>query len=190
MKTVVLSLCLTMLVAPAITRGATDPTVQDVLLTALAGPDGEYAAFAEYSAIIEKHGAVAPYVNIRGAETRHINALQRQCEKYGVTVPENTYLGKITAPANLIEAAKQGVVAEERNVAMYDALLAKMKDHPDLTRVFSNLQRCSREMHLPAFQAAAEGKPGVCCGGGMGKGRGPCGGGGQQRRGQSSPPQS
>jgi hypothetical protein len=188
MKTLILSLSLVMLGASATTRGATDAAVKDVLMTALTGPDGEYAAYAEYTAIIEKHGQVAPYVNIREAEARHINALKRQCEKYGVAIPENSYLGKITAPTNLVEAAKQGVVAEERNVAMYDALLAKAKDYPDLTRVFSNLQRCSQEMHLPAFKAAAEGKTVPTCGAGRGngQGRGPGGGCGRHRHGQAN----
>jgi rubrerythrin len=167
MKTLIVSLCFAGLLATGIVQGAPDAIVKDVLTTALAGPDGEYAAYAEYTAIIENFGEVAPYVNIRAAETRHINALKRQCEKYGVAIPENAYLGKITPPANLIEAAKQNAAAEERNVAMYDQLLAKVKDYSDLTRVLTNLRRASLENHLPAFKAAAEGKTPVCGGGGQ-----------------------
>lgn len=166
--------------------------VKEVLLEALAGPDGEQAAYAEYAAIIKKHGEVAPYVFIQQAESRHIEALTRQFEKYGLDAPKNKYLGKIKSPVKLVDAAKQGIEAEEKNVAMYDRLLAKAKDYPDLTRVFTNLQRCSREMHLPAFKAAVEqngqldvsaasGRGSGCgqgCGMGCGRGRGA----GQQRR--------
>jgi hypothetical protein len=40
---------------------------------------------------------------------------------------------------------------------MYDRLLARAADYPDLVRVLGNLQRASRDHHLPAFQAAAAG---------------------------------
>jgi len=174
-------------------QGTVNPAIKEALTEALAGPDGEYAAYAEYSAIIKKFGEVLPYVNIRGAEERHINALKGHFEMYGLPVPENKYLGKITVPASLVEAAKAGVVAEERNVAMYDRLLAKVKDNPDLQRVFTNLQSASRDHHLPAFKAAAEGKtPGCCCGGGGGQGKGRGQGSGRGacvRQGQVTPGQ-
>lgn len=129
---------------------------KEALLQALTGPEGEYAAYALYTAIIEKHGQVQPYVAIRDAEARHIAALQRQLEKYGVPMPANTYLGNVTAPQSLEEAARSGIQSEEKNVALYERLLAKVKDYPDLTRVFSHLQAASRENHLPILKAAAE----------------------------------
>ncbi|MCI0539790.1 MAG: hypothetical protein L0Z50_31670, partial [Verrucomicrobiales bacterium] len=46
--------------------------------------------------------------------------------------------------------------AEERNVALYDRLLSKVKAYPDLTLVFTNLRRASQENHLTAFKAAVE----------------------------------
>jgi hypothetical protein len=179
---VILTLIGSVTAPQAAAQGTVNPAIKEALTEALSGPDGEYAAYAEYTAIIEKFGEVLPYVNIRGAEERHINALKGHFEKYGLPVPENKYLGKITVPASLAEAARAGVTAEQRNVAMYDKLLAKVKDNPDLTQVFSNLQSASRDRHLPAFQATAEGKtPACCCGGGGGRGqgqgwgRGPCG---------------
>jgi hypothetical protein len=132
-----------------------DPIAKQALLTALAGPQGEYAARAEYAAILAKFGAgVQPYASILQAENQHIAALQQQCQKYGVPVPADPYLGNVTAPATLLEAAHTGVVAETLNVAMYDDLLAQVRQYPSLVQVFTNLRAASLNNHLPAFEAA------------------------------------
>ena len=73
-----------------------DPIAKQALITALAGPEGEYAARAEYTAILAKFGTgVQPYVNILEAEKKHIAALQQQCKKYGVPVPADPYLENV-----------------------------------------------------------------------------------------------
>lgn len=134
-----------------------DPAAEAALLTTLAGPDGEYAARATYAAILAQYGAgVQPYANIYEAEVRHIAALQQQCVKYGVPIPPDTYLGNVTAPATLLEAAQTGVVAEIANVAMYDENLVTVQKYPSLVQVFTNLRAASLYNHLPAFQAAVE----------------------------------
>lgn len=133
---------------------ALSPEAKQAVIEVLAGPEGEFAAYALYSAILTKHGDIQPYAAIREAEARHIQALKRQLEKYGIPIPEDKFAGKVVAPATLLKAAKQGVESEEKNVAMYDRHLAAVKDYPDLTRVFTNLQRASRDAHLPAFKAA------------------------------------
>lgn len=135
---------------------ALTPEAKQAVVEALAGPEGEYAAHAAYSAVIEKFGDVQPYLNIREAEARHIAALERQLEKYGVPLPTNQYAGKANAPDSLLAAAKDEVKAEERNVALYDRLFSKVGAYPDLTRVFTNLRRASQDNHLPEFKAAAE----------------------------------
>lgn len=132
------------------------PDAEQALIQTLAGPEGEFAAHALYSAILNKHGQIQPYASIRDAEARHIQALKRQFVKYGVTIPEDKYAGNVVAPATLLEAANQGVESEEKNIAVYDHYLSLVKQYPDLTKVFTNLQRASREAHLPAFKAAAK----------------------------------
>ena len=123
---------------------------------ALMSPDGEYAAYAAYSAVIEEFGQVEPYVAIRAAELRHVEALTRQLERRGVTVPENPFLGEVPAPADLATAATAWADGEVANVALYDELLTQVTDDATLTRVLTNLRRASLEMHLPAFRAAAD----------------------------------
>ena len=123
--------------------------------SALMDPTGEYAAFAMYTAVIEKYGQVEPYVSIQAAEQKHIDALIRQLSNYGVSVPQNPYLGDVAAPSDLPAAASAWATGEVENVALYDALLAQATDS-DLVRVFTNLRRASLEMHLPMFEAAAQ----------------------------------
>ena len=122
---------------------------------ALMSPVGEYAASAMYQAVIDKFGQVEPYVTIRVAEERHISALIRQLDRYGVKVPANPYLGAVAAPAKLQAAAEAWAVGEIENVTMYDKLLGKSSDS-NLNRVLTNLRASSQNSHLPLFEAAAE----------------------------------
>jgi len=139
------------------TTGTLSGEAKEAILEALTGPEGEYAAYAMYTAVIEKFGEVEPCVSIREAEARHIEALKRLLDKYGVAYPEeNPYLGKVPTPERLEDAARAWAEGEVKNVAMYDQLLAAVADHPDAVRVFEHLRRASQERHLPAFQAAAE----------------------------------
>lgn len=132
-------------------------SVASVVLDALAGPEGEYAAYATYAAILEQYGDVQPYANILVAESRHIAALAQILDRYGVSYPaENPYLGTIEAPVSLTEAAQTGVDAEIANVALYDAQLAAVSAYSDIVRVFSSLRAASLEAHLPAFELALE----------------------------------
>ncbi len=137
-------------------RSTLDPVATLALLTALAGPDGEYAARAEYTAILAEFGTgVQPYANILEAEKRHVAALEQQCAKFGVPLPADPYLGKVTAPATLLQAAEIGIAAETLNVAMYSDLLGEVQKYPSLVQVFTNLRAASLNNHLPALKAAA-----------------------------------
>jgi len=133
--------------------------VKDALLEALTGPEGEYAAYAMYTAVIDAYGDVEPYVTIREAEARHIAALERQLDKYGIEYPsENPYLGTVKAPASLQEAAIAWAEGEVANVGLYDRLIATIPAflYPDIVRVLNNLRSASLDAHLPAFQVAAD----------------------------------
>lgn len=145
------------IISPVSTALPISVQAKDALLEALTGPVGEYAAYATYDAVIQKYVAIEPYVSIRNSEAQHIVALQRQLDKYGVTYPAtNPYLGKISLPDNLVAIAEQEVNTEVDNAAMYDKLLAAVRDYPDLTRVFENLRRASQVAHLNFFKAAAK----------------------------------
>lgn len=130
-------------------------TGEEVILTALMGPDGEYAAAASYLAVLEEYGQVEPYATIYEAELRHADALIRQLERLGAEVPENPYLGQIAAPADLQSGAEAWAEGEVLNVELYDYLLT-MTDDEQLIKVLNNLRSASLDSHLPAFEAAAE----------------------------------
>ena len=129
-------------------------TGEEIVLEALMGPDGEYAAAASYFAVLEEYGDVEPYATIYEAELRHVDALIRQLERLGVDVPENPYLGQIAAPEDLESAARAWAEGEVANVELYDALLAQTDD-AQLSKVLNNLRSASLDSHLPAFEAAA-----------------------------------
>ena len=129
-------------------------TGEEIVLEALMGPDGEYAAAASYLAVLEEYGDVEPYATIYEAELRHVDALIRQLERLGVDVPENPYLGQIAAPEDLESAARAWAEGEVANVELYDALLAQTDD-AQLSKVLNNLRSASLDSHLSAFEAAA-----------------------------------
>jgi hypothetical protein len=108
-----------------------------------------------YQAVIDEFGDVEPYVSIKEGEERHIDALTRQLERMGYEVPENPYLGEVSAPADLQSAAEAWAVGEIANVDMYDELLTQTDDET-LIRVLENLRRASLESHLPLFELAAD----------------------------------
>lgn len=137
---------------PVITEQMTDT---EIVLAALMGPDGEYAAAASYEAVLNEYGMVEPYATIYQAELRHIDALIRQLEKLGVEVPANPYTGKIKAPGDLVTAATAWAEGEILNVELYDALIKKTSNE-NLLKVLGNLRRASLDSHLPAFQLAAK----------------------------------
>jgi len=148
--------------APETESESSDPVIKDVMtdteivLAALMGPEGEYAAAASYLAVLDKYGSVEPYQTIYQAELRHIDALIRQLERLGEEVPENPYLGKITAPEDLVSAAEAWAIGEVLNVELYDQLISKTQN-TNLLSVLGNLRIASLESHLPAFELAAQG---------------------------------
>jgi len=130
--------------------------------------EDEYKAWATYDQVIADFGEVAPFLNIREAEARHIDALHTLFDGYGLAVPENRWPGRVQRFASLTEACAAGVVAEVANAALYDRLLSATQ-RPDVLGVFRRLQAASQERHLRAFERCAQGLGG---GGGYRWGRG------------------
>jgi len=125
------------------------PNAVEALSRAL---DDEYKALATYDAIIKKFGTVRPFSQIIQSEETHISSLLGLYEKYGLTAPDNPYLGKITAPETLSLACSLGVKAEVANAELYKTeLIPQVAEYPDITTVFNNLMDASQSKHLPAF---------------------------------------
>ncbi len=116
--------------------------------------DDEYKAVATYEQVIEDFGGVRPFINIVKAEQNHIDALLPLFAKYGLEVPENSYLGNMDSFDSIKEACEAGIQGEIENVALYDRIDAMVEDE-DVAYVFSRLRQASQDKHLPAFQRCA-----------------------------------
>jgi len=116
--------------------------------------DDEYLAWATYDQVIRDFGAERPFINIRRAEARHIEALRTLFQRYDVEVSENPWPGRVSRFASIREACEAGVKAEVANNALYERLIHST-GRQDILAVFRNLQRASQEHHLPAFRRCA-----------------------------------
>lgn len=111
----------------------------------------EYKARAFYQATIDRFGEIRPFSNIVNAETRHAELVANLFVKYGLPVPEDTYMGTIEAPESLLAACEAGVQAEIENKELYDRLLQNVSE-PDIRATLERLRDSSQNNHLPAFQ--------------------------------------
>ncbi len=117
--------------------------------------DDEYMAWSTYEQVISDFGEVRPFINIRDAEARHIQALSSLFVFYEIPIPENTWPGRVAQYKNLHEACEAGVTAEIENGQMYERLL-RTTDREDILTVLRNLQEASQQRHLAAFQRCVE----------------------------------
>lgn len=128
-----------------------DDTEQRALLEAL---DDEYRAWAIYDQVIHDFGPERPFINIREAEARHIEALRTLFQRYELEMPENPWLGRVPRYASTREACEAGIEAEVANSALFERLMRSTR-RPDILAVFGNLMSASQERHLPAFRRCA-----------------------------------
>lgn len=126
-------------------------TLAEALAAAL---DDEYRARAAYRAVIASHGRVRPFVEIVGSEERHIEALQRLCERYDVEIPVDPWPSRTSAPETLEAACEAALRAERENGALYERLMEAADGRPDVEETFRRLLSASQENHLPAFERA------------------------------------
>lgn len=117
--------------------------------------EDEYQSRAIYAQVISDFGDVRPFSNIVEAEGRHAGALINIFERYGVTVPPDTWPERAPRFASLREACEAAVTGEIANAELYDRVLAGT-EREDILRVYRNLQEASQERHLPAFRRCAE----------------------------------
>lgn len=130
--------------------------------------EDEYKAWSTYDQVIEDFGEVRPFVNIREAEARHIDALLGLFERYGLPVPENPWSGRVERYRSVNDACEAGIEAEIANGEMYERLLASTQ-REDLVTVLTRLRDASQQRHLPAFRRCAQRAGGA--GGGDGRQR-------------------
>lgn len=127
--------------------------------------DDEYHSWTTYDQVISDFGEVRPFINIREAEARHMGALRTLFMRYGVPVPENTWVGRVDRYPDIHAACEAAVEAEIANGEMYERLLTQTT-REDILTVLGNLQAASQQRHLRAFQRCVQRGAG-----GQGRGR-------------------
>jgi hypothetical protein len=135
-------------ISPILAQSSPDAETQAAMRDAI---EDEYQARAIYQAAIAKFGNVRPFSNIVRAEGQHVALWETLFARYGMSVPPDTYAGKVTIPDTLYATCEAGVAAEIANVEMYENFLTFVRE-PDLRAAFTRLQQISQERHLPAFQ--------------------------------------
>jgi hypothetical protein len=117
--------------------------------------DDEYKAWATYDQVIDDFGPIRPFINIRDAESRHIDALLQIFNDYDLTAPSNNWVGRVPRYEDVQAACAAGVEAEIENGELYGRIIESTAQ-PDILAVYSNLRDASQERHLPAFQRCLE----------------------------------
>lgn len=132
----------------ALAQTSLDPKTQQAMIDAI---NDEYRSRALYEAVVQKFGSVRPFSNIVQAENNHVNLWISLFAKYGMTVPADSFAGKMSVADTFKGACQAGVENEIANVQMYDRVLGFVTQ-PDLQAAFRQLRQVSQERHLTAFQ--------------------------------------
>lgn len=114
----------------------------------------ELRARTFYGLVVDRFGPIAPFVNIRDSEIRHIQALSGLCQRYGIVPPVDDWPGRLSIPATPAECCAIGVRGEIANGAMYDRFLSWPMP-ADAAAVFASLRGASWNNHLAAFRRCA-----------------------------------
>ncbi len=115
----------------------------------------EYAARAYYAAVLQAFGPQPPFVDTVRSAARHIEALNRLCERHGVPRPIDPFPAETTVAPTWRANLERGVVGEIANIRRYDYLLGCVAE-PDVRQVFAHLRAASFNNRLPAFRRALE----------------------------------
>jgi hypothetical protein len=98
-------------------------------------------------------GPVLPFQQVEQAERWHAGRLEGLLASHGAAIPGAPPVSMPAAPS-IAAACAVAVDVEKKNIALYEALLAKDLP-PDVRCTFQHLAGASRERHLPAFERCA-----------------------------------
>lgn len=129
-----------------------DFTIEEMLIYAI---QDEYAARSEYEYILNTFDVTKPFSNIITSEETHIALLIPLFEEFSITLPPDTSSEHLLDIDSLEETFAVGVIAEEYNIAMYNAFLDQEDLPESLVDAFTKLRDASIN-HLAAFQKNAD----------------------------------
>lgn len=117
--------------------------------------DDEYKSWATYDQVITDFGEIRPFINIRDAEARHIDALKLIFDRYDLAVPANTWLECVPRFNDPLAACQYSVEAEKENTVMYQRLRSST-ENSEILATFNRLAEASLQRHLPAFERCVQ----------------------------------
>lgn len=152
------SLCIGTALLVGSDRAPDPPDVAWDVQTALDRALGdERRAILFYQAVMARHGQRRPFSNIIEAERRHESALLAEYARLQLEAPATPRDAQAPrVPETFAAACDAAIVAEHRNVRMYDELLCDIADER-VRAVFERLRAASLERHLPAFSRHGSG---------------------------------
>jgi rubrerythrin len=109
----------------------------------------EYAAYVRYQSVIQEFGEFRPFVNLVGAEERHMSLLAELYNSYGWSLPILP-TPEFRIFSTFKNACDLSLDAERKNVQLYDELLSEVTD-PEVASRFTYLRNASAEHHIPAL---------------------------------------
>ncbi len=130
------------------------PVPESVIAAMDAALADERSAVSNYQVVLDRFGPVRPFVNIAGAEKRHIGALLNLYDSLDIPVPENVVeADPIFATADLRTLCRLSVDGEIENVRLYDEeLLPAVSGYSNISAVMKRLRDASELRHKPAFE--------------------------------------
>lgn len=104
-----------------------------------------------YEEIIAKLGPVAPFGPIARAEAADAAAVRAAAREHGMIIGDDPVPGS-PAPSDRTTACLLAVEIEKSTISTYDELLPKVREFPDVTRLFTRVRATARNDHMPAFE--------------------------------------
>lgn len=113
--------------------------------------DNEYRAWATYDRVALDFADAPQFEQLRDIEAGHIAELQDLCARYGLSVPQNRWLGNVPRYGSVCEACEAGADAASADSALY-ARLRSSTQRADILEVFRRLEADAGSQKLRALQ--------------------------------------
>lgn len=111
----------------------------------------EYKSYMLYEEASSKFDDAEIFKNINNAEGRHILALEKAAQKYGIELDEGEPVQEAEIKGGVEEYLEAMIVAERENIEMYNRLIPQVEDE-NIREIFFRLQAASYNNHLPALR--------------------------------------
>jgi hypothetical protein len=126
------------------------PDIEDILRQVL---DNEYKTLAVHEKVIEQYGARRPFITIIRSEEQSVSVVRSLFDKYGITVPPNTWINKMKSSPTFQAACQDALFAETNSIMLYrDGLLPVVQEYEDINRVLTDLVENAELRYIPAFE--------------------------------------